>query len=288
MMSDRPRAATSTERRRRPAAVRSCYARPGADAGGLGARAGGRRAPGRHGVRRRRGGGAVDRAGEVDRLRAGHRRRGGHPVDAAGAGRADPAGGADRQLPRGRRDRRGVPRASRRTGRRGPRAPRRPDRGDPPSTGPTWCCRSTTATRGAGRAGTTPTTEPSGGPCSTPSATPPTPGCSATAARHGAACASPPSAAAPRRRTGRHHRRPSTPACGRSRATAPTSRTSAVTWPRPTSSSAVPPSFGRAPRRRAGRHLRAHRLAPLRLAGARTGSHAEGHDRVTCRVGRRR
>ncbi len=107
------------------------HVRPGAGPRGLGARTRRGRAPRRHGVRRGRGRGSVDTAGEVDRLRAGHRRRGGHRVDAAGAGRAHPSGGADRQLSGGRRHRRRVPRSSRWRSQRGTRAPGGAGGGDP-------------------------------------------------------------------------------------------------------------------------------------------------------------
>ena len=139
----------------------------------------------------------------------------------------------------------------------------RPGGGDPSAPTGRGRCRSTTATRGAGRAGTTPTTEPSVGPCSTRSATPPTPGCSAIGATHGMASASPPSTAARRRPTVSTSPPRSTPVSGRSPATAPTSRTSAATWPHPTSSSVARADvLRRAPRRGAGGHLRADRLTP--------------------------
>ena len=115
-------------------------------------------------------------------------------------------------------------------------------RGRSAGTDRTWSCRSTTATRGAGRAGTTLTIGRSVGPCSTPSATPPTPGSSAIAATRGMASASPRSTPARRRPTVSTRRRRSMPVSGRSRATAPTSRTSAATWPRRTRGSAGRPS----------------------------------------------
>ena len=59
----------------------------------------------------------------------------------------------------------------------GPTSPRRSA-----VTGPRWCCRSTSATPGAGRAGTTPTTGRSAGRCSTPCVTRRTRGCSPTGA----------------------------------------------------------------------------------------------------------
>ena len=203
-------------------------------------------------------------AGQVGRLRPRDRRRGRH-LDRCRPAEAGPIR-RDEQIAELRGGRAstdveflGLPDGD---DRRGPRAARRPRRGHPPAPARRRRCRSTSATRGAGRAGTTPTTAPSAGRCSTRCATPPTRGCSRIAGdgvgRRPVRGVQRQPAADPRGRRHRHLRRS---ACGRSRATAPTSRTSAATWPRRTSSSAAPRPSGRGRlRRRAGGHVRDHRL----------------------------